>query len=267
MDGNYIYGRNAVIEALKAEKEIEKIFVMFGTRGEAASHIFKLAKDAGIVCVTYDKSKFIHLEREISAYQSGKEKSTAGGPRNALNTQGVIALVRPFAIWNLGDFLASPAITGKKNPIVVLLDGITDPHNLGAIARAAECSGCSGIIIPERDSAPLTPAAVKSSAGALEHLPVVRVGNLTNALKKLKDAGFWVVGTDGSGDRNYTDDIYDSPTALIIGSEGKGMRPALMEACDFLVKIPMMGKITSLNASVSAGVVLFEILRQRMIKK
>lgn len=254
MDTNYIYGRNAVIEALQSGKSIEKIMLAFGNQGSSVSRIFKLAKDNGVACVTYDKGKFTRLEKDIF----GPENKNDG---NIQKSQGVIALLRPFEVLELDMFLAQD-FEEYKNPIVILLDEITDPHNLGAIARSAECAGAIGLIMTERNSAPLSPAAIKASAGALEHIPVVKVGNLVTAIEKLKEVGFWIVGTDGEGTKNYTDPIYNCPVALVIGSEGKGMRPSVVKHCDFLVKIPMIGQINSLNASVSAGVVLFEILRQ-----
>ena len=148
-------------------------------------------------------------------------------------------------------------------PIIVVLDEIEDPQNLGAIARSAECSGCGGMILTNKNSAPISPTAVKASAGALELIPIAKVDSLVQALEKLKENGFWIVGTDAQGDRLYSDDIYDSPIALVIGSEGRGMRPSTLKHCDYLINIPIVGQINSLNASASAAVVLFEILRQR----
>src|SRR5690606_20586070 len=149
------------------------------------------------------------------------------------------------------------------NPILVMLDEINDPHNLGAIARTAECSGVSGIILPERNSSPVTPAAIKSSAGALNHIDVCKTVNMIQAIKKLKDNGFWIVGTSLEAKQSYTTKIYDRPTVLVIGNEGKGMKPSLQKHCDNLVRIPILGKIESLNASVSCGIVLYEALRQK----
>lgn len=258
-NNNYIYGKNAVAEALEAGKPIEKILVCFGNQAVGGmSRIYKLAKDAGVACVSYDKRKFMALEKELCG------KGSEGNDTNALKTQGVIAMVRTFDILEVDAVIS---ILGEEvNPVIVVLDEIADPHNLGAIARSAECAGAGGLIITERNSAPLSPAAVKASAGALEHIPVAKVGNLATTLEKLKAAGYWIVGTDGAGDRDYTDDIYDRPIALVIGSEGKGMRPLIEKHCDYLVRIPMRGKINSLNASVSAGVVLFEMLRQKMAR-
>lgn len=259
---SYIYGRNAIVEALTAEQEVEKIFIQFGNQGPALSKIFKLAKDAGVQCVTYDKRKFQQLERDI--FNNVGTDNLKGFKDN--KSQGIIALMRPFALQSIDEFIGNIEDL-SDNPFVIILDEINDPHNLGAIARTAECAGAIGLIMTERNSAPITPAAIKASAGALEHIPVVKATNLITALEKLKDAGFWVVGTDGSGKNNYTDKIYNSPTAVIIGSEGKGLRPSVAKHCDFIVKIPMLGKISSLNASVSSAIVMYEILRQKLETK
>jgi 23S rRNA (guanosine2251-2'-O)-methyltransferase len=155
------------------------------------------------------------------------------------------------------------AYNQSENPVLVALDGITDPQNLGAIARTAECVGASGLIITERNSSPINSFAVKASAGALNKIPVCRVTNLASELTNLKEHGFWIVGTDLEANSNYTDDIYKSPIIVVIGSEDKGMRPRVRKVCDHLVKIPMKGSTQSLNASVSSGVILFEIFRQK----
>ena len=176
-----------------------------------------------------------------------------------------MALTRPFKLYSIVELIEKTK--NITNPIFVALDEISDPHNFGAIARSAECSGCSGVIITERNSAPITPTAIKISAGALEHIPVAKVTNLQQSLKVLKDNGFWIIGTDADAERVYTDEIYNSPIVIVIGSEGKGMRLILKKDCDFLVKIPLKGKVTSLNASVSAAVILFEIQRQRSLIK
>lgn len=246
----YIYGRNAVIEALNSGKNLEKIFLMFGANGPGLNRIYSLAKSDKIPVVTYDKNKFIQLEDKVLP--------------QGVKAQGVIALIRPFDVLNIEDFIDT--INIKENPVVLLLDEITDPQNLGAIARSAECSGVRGIILPERNSAPITPVAIKVSAGALEHIPVVKSGNLITIIDKLKEAGFWIVGTDMQADHLYYDTIYDKPIALIIGSEGKGMRQSIRKHCDILIKIPMSGQIQSLNASVAAGIVMFEIAKQKIEK-
>ena len=243
----YIYGKNAINEALESDADsIAKIFISHGVQG--ASGLYSKAKRNKIPVVVYDKHKFIDLEK----------KACPG----VAKTQGIIALKNLVDVLSVEDLIKIGE--NKKNPVVVILDELNDPHNLGAIARSAECSGAIGLLMPDRNSVPVTPVAIKSSAGALEHLAIARANNLTQAIEKLKKAGYWIVGTDASGDRLYTEPIYNSPIGLIIGSEGKGMRPAVAKQCDFMVKIPLLGKINSLNASVSAGVMLFEILRQKL---
>ncbi|MFP4529004.1 MAG: 23S rRNA (guanosine(2251)-2'-O)-methyltransferase RlmB [Candidatus Kapaibacterium sp.] len=247
-ESNYIYGRNAVLEAINSGQNIEKIFISFTAKGAAVTAIYTAAKKNSIPLVRYDRKKFDRLERDAL-------------PREA-NSQGVIALAGQIEYTPIDDMIRK-AYERSEHPVIVVLDGINDPHNLGAIARSAECSGAAGMVLPERNSAPVSPAAVKASAGALEHLPVAREGNLGVALDRLKEAGFWIVGSDISGDKYYYEMDYKMPVALITGSEGRGMRPSIANRCDFLIKIPMRGEIESLNASVATGVILFEILRSR----
>jgi 23S rRNA (guanosine2251-2'-O)-methyltransferase len=244
---NYIYGRNAVTEAINSGKKIEKIYISFGLDDRFTKGLIISCKKNGIPFIIYDKKKFIDYEKKNLP--------------DVAKTQGVIALMRSFDILELDEFLET--LNLKENPIVLILDEISDPQNLGAIARSAECAGAKGIILPERNSAPISPIAIKTSAGALEYIPIIRVSNLNNTISDLKEFGFWIYGTDMDGTHNYTANIYNSPVALIIGSEGKGMRPSIRKNCDFILNINMKGKINSLNASVSAGIVLFEILRQR----
>jgi 23S rRNA (guanosine2251-2'-O)-methyltransferase len=245
---NYIYGRNAVLEAINSGHPIEKVFVSFSAKGGPITAVFTAAKKHSIPCVRYDRRKFQHLERTVLP--------------NGANSQGVIALAGQIDYLDVNE-LINIAYKKDSHPIILALDGINDPHNLGAIARSAECAGAAGIVLPERHSAPVTPAAIKTSAGALEYLPVAKEVNLGTALDKLKEEGFWIVGTDIAGDQYYFDVDYDIPVVLVTGSEGKGMRPSIAKRCDFLVKIPLAGKIESLNASVSAGIALFEIVRSR----
>jgi len=246
-DTSYIYGRNAVLEALKSNSNISKIFISFGAESPQISSIYSLASKKKIACVTFDKRKFAELERKVC--ESGAK------------SQGVIALKQIVDTITIAELIhISRAV---KNPLIVLLDEITDPHNLGAIARSAECCGASGLILPERNTSPITPVAIKSSAGALEYIPIAYTTNLNNAITQLKDNGYWIVGTSDKSAKPYTEKIYNSPIGLVIGSEGKGIRPSIIKHCDFLVSIDMMGKISSLNASVAAGVIMFEILRQK----
>ncbi len=246
-DDTYIFGRNAVLEALKAGRDIEKIFIGYGSSGPTIAQIYKEAKKNKIPHVTYDKKRFANLAKKALTTQ---EKS-----------QGVIAIVSLIKTIELEDLLEI-AWQKEENPVIAALDEINDPHNLGAIARSAECAGVAGIILPERRTVPVTSAAIKASAGALEHIKVADVGNLAVALDKCKEAGFWIIGTDSEAQQPYTDNIYDRPGVIVIGSEGKGIRNITKKACDILVKIPLKGKISSLNASVAAGVILFERLRQ-----
>ncbi|MFP4368834.1 MAG: 23S rRNA (guanosine(2251)-2'-O)-methyltransferase RlmB [Candidatus Kapaibacterium sp.] len=244
----YIYGRNAVEEAMRADVELEKIYLAFGVKEGFINHIKKLAKKAKVPAVVLDKKKFGDMERDVL-------------PRGA-KSQGVLALKSMADIYTV-EQLADAALAEENFPVLVALDDISDPHNLGAIARSVECSGAAGIILPQTNSAPLSPAAFKASAGALEHIRVAKCGNLAMELDKLKQRGFWVIGTEMEAEHDYTDNIYDRPVVIIIGSEGKGMRPITKKSCDYLCKIPMKGRLNSLNASVTAGIMLFEILRQR----
>ncbi|MCX6153360.1 MAG: 23S rRNA (guanosine(2251)-2'-O)-methyltransferase RlmB [Candidatus Kapabacteria bacterium] len=247
----YIYGRNSVIEAINSERDIEKIYVSFSAHGDSMRTVFSAAKQNKIPITVSDKFKFGKLENEVC-------------PKGT-NSQGVIALVSPIKLLDI-DTLIKKAFSTQKYPLVLVLDGIYDPQNLGAIARSCECGGAAGLILPTRESAPITPVAVKASAGALEHILVTKVPNLINSLKTLKDNGFWVVGTEMNADEYYFNKSYDMPIALVIGSEGKGISPGMKKHCDFSVKIPLSGKINSLNASVSAGILIYEIVRQRLMK-
>lgn len=246
----YIYGRNPIIEALNSGADFEKIYLHYNAQGEGISRIIAKARKLKIPVVTYDKHKFEELERKAC-------------PRDA-RSQGIIGLRSILKLLDL-DELINSALKMSKMPILIAADGITDPQNLGAIARAAECAGASGLIIPERDSAPITPAAIKASAGALEYLPVAKVNSLINAIDKCKQRGFWVAGTSDKAEKVYTTEIWDSALMIIIGSEGKGMSPAITKHCDHVVRIPMKGRVSSLNASVATGIILFEIIRQRQL--
>ncbi|MBM2816395.1 MAG: rlmB [Ignavibacteria bacterium] len=253
MDDNfYIFGRNTVIEALSGNAEIEKIFISYGSHGDTVKHISALAKKKKIPCSLQDKRKFAQLE---------KTSIPAGA-----KTQGIIALIRRYKSVELNE-LIELSKNRKGLPLIVALDKISDPQNLGAIARSVECAGGSGIILPNRDCAPVSPVAIKASAGALEHLPVAKTNNLQHSLDKCKESGFWVFGADSNADNYYTEKMYDVPVVLVIGSEGKGISSGIAKACDKLIKIPIMGKVDSLNASVATAVILFEIIRQRTIDK
>lgn len=244
----YIYGRNAILEALKAGEDIEKIYYSFGLEGRQIDQIIFFARKSKVPVSQYDKHKFNALS--VNLFGSDAK------------TQGVIAQKSIVAYTDIDEMIES-ALAKEANPVILILDEINDPQNLGAIARTAECTGAAGIILPERNSSPVTPAAVKASAGALNHIQVCKTVNLIQAVKKLKDSGFWVTGTSLAARQSYTAKIYNCPTVIVIGNEGKGMKPSLQKHCDNLVKIPILGKIESLNASVSCGVILYEILRQK----
>lgn len=245
---NYLYGRNAIIEALNSGTEIEKVFIIYGAKGNNLTAIYTLCKKGRVPITTIDRRKFTALEE------------TAGIPY--AKSQGVIALVKTVKTYYISE-LIQLAFQKSKTPLIAILDEIEDPQNLGAIARTVECVGGAGMIITSRNSAPITPVAVKASAGAIELIPVVKVDSLIQAMEKLKKAGFWIIGTDMDGSKLYYETFYDSPIAVVIGSEGKGLRQSTKKHCDILVRIPLYGKISSLNASVSAAVVLYEAARQR----
>lgn len=243
----YIYGKKPVLESINADEGIEKIYLVYGMDDGVISAIRTAARARDIKIATLDRKSFARLEAEL--------------PRGT-KSQGVIAqhkLINTMSVHELIDL----AFSKEENPTILALDGISDPHNLGAISRAVECSGAAGMLIPQRNSAPITPLAMKVSAGALNHIHVAEASNLNSDLEDLKNAGFWIAGTDMNADKDYTDEIYDKPTVIVIGSEGKGLRPSTKKHCDFMIGINMAGKTESLNASVAAGVILFEVLRQK----
>ena len=242
-----IEGRNAVIELLKSGREINKIFILKGERQGSINEVIKLAKKNGVLISEVDRVKLDVMS-------------------DTKHHQGVIAFASPVEYKSLDDIFAL-AEQRKEDPFIIIADEIEDPHNLGALIRSAECAGCHGVIIPKRRAAAVTEVVAKTAVGALEYVPIVRVNNINETIRELKDRGVWIVGTDGNADKLYYDQDLTGPIAIIIGSEGRGMNSLTMKNCDFLVKIPMMGKITSLNASVSGGIVVFEALRQRLLKK
>ena len=238
-----IEGRNAVIEALRAGRVIDKIFIQKGDTDKSLGFIASKARDAGCVVVDADKRKLDGMSRTHAH-------------------QGVIALAAIREYCSVADILA---IAAERNepPFVVICDEISDPHNLGAVIRTAECAGVHGIIIPKRRSAGVTSIVDKTSAGAVSHMAVARVSNLMNAVRELKDAGLWIYGTAAEGSNPLWKTDLKGSVCIIIGSEGEGMGHLISENCDFLVSIPMKGKISSLNASAAAAVMLYEALRQR----
>ena len=237
---NLLVGRNPIREALKAGQHIEKMLVAQGELSGSAKEIVAKAKDAGIVV------QFVDRARLDAVYP---------------NHQGMLAFASAAAYSSVEDILALAA-SKDEPPFVVVLDGVTDPHNLGAIIRTAECCGAHGVIVPERRSAGLNPAAVKASAGALSYILVARVGNLSRTLADLKEKGLWVIGCDMSGGDIREADL-SGPMALVVGSEGEGISHLVLEGCDKVVSIPLKGQIASLNASVAAGIALYEVMRTR----
>jgi len=239
-----IEGRNAVIEALRAGVQIDKIFLMKGETDKTLGHIASTARAAGIVVVDADKRKLDNMSRTHAH-------------------QGVIALASVREYSTVEDILQIAADRGEA-PLLVVCDEISDPHNLGAIIRTAECAGAHGIIIPKRRSAGLTAIVAKTSAGAVSHMPVARVPNIAALLKDLKKQGVWVFGTAAGGNTTLYNADLKGPAAIVIGSEGDGMTRLVTENCDFLVSIPMKGRINSLNASAAAAILLYEAVRQRL---
>ena len=241
-----VEGRNSVLELLESGKDINKIFVTRGEKQGSINKIIGKAKDKRVIIVEVDKSKLDELS------QTG-------------NHQGVIAIVPPFEYCEVDDILEE-AKAKEEDAFVIILDGIEDPHNLGAIIRTAETAGVHGVIIPKRRAACVNSTVNKVSCGAVEHMKIARVNNINETIKYLKENGLWIIGTDGQASDYYYEKDLTGPIALVIGSEGTGMNRLVSENCDMLVKIPMMGKITSLNASVSAGIITYEIVKQRMKK-
>lgn len=224
---------------------------MYGMEGEAVDRVRTEAKRAGVPCVITDRQRFAELERRA-----------AFGTRS----QGIMAVVSDIEYADV-DELVDNVMTGGGIPLVCALDSITDPHNVGAIIRSAECAGLNAVVIGKHDSSGLTDVVMKTSAGAAGHLPIARVTNVGDTLTSLQDVGVTVVGLDERGTLAYTDYDFTAPTAVVIGSEGKGMSPRVRKMCDVLLSIPMFGKVASLNASVAAGVVFFEARRQRELAR
>jgi len=240
-----IEGRNSVLELLESERDINKILIAKGERHGSINKIITIAK-----------------QRKIVIAEVERQKLNAISETN--NHQGVIAIVPPFNYVEVEDIL-NEAKTKKEDPVVLILDGIEDPHNLGSIIRTAETAGVHGVIIPKRRAASVNATVSKSSAGAVEHVKIARVNNINETIKYLKEEGLWICGTDGDAKDYYYNQNLKGPMAIVIGSEGFGMSRLVKENCDFLVKIPMKGKITSLNASVSAGIIIYEALKQRNV--
>ena len=239
-----IEGSNAVIEALRAGRAIDKIYLARGDVDKTLGHIASKARAAGVVVVECDRRKLDFMS-QTNAHQ------------------GVIALCAVREYCALEDILALAEERDEK-PFVIVCDEISDPHNLGAIIRSAECAGAHGVIIPKRRSAGLTAIVDKASAGAAEHMLIARVPNLSAAIDTLKSRGLWIYGTAADGKSGLWDTDFSGAMALVIGSEGDGMGRLVRESCDFTVSLPMKGKLSSLNASAAASIVMYEVLRQRI---
>ena len=236
-----VAGRNAVLELLKSDNDINKIYYERGEKHGSINEILGKAKEKKIVLVETDKLKLDSM---------------------AMNNQGVIAVVPPFNYCEV-EHILEVAKQKNEDPFVLILDGIEDPHNLGSIIRTAETAGVHGIIIPKRRNVQVNSTVVKVSTGATNYVKVARVNNLNETIRKLKEAGLWIIGTDGEAKTLYYNQDLKGPLAFIIGSEGYGMSRLVKENADCLIKIPMKGQITSLNASVSAGIVIYEAVKQR----
>ena len=241
-----VEGRNAVLELLESGKDINKIFVEKGEKHGSIHKIIAIAKERRIIIVEKEKRQM----QEMAQNQ---------------NYQGVIAIVPPFEYCEIEDILEE-AEKRNEDPFVLILNGIEDPHNLGSIIRTAETSGVHGIIIPKRRAAAVNSTVAKTSAGSVEYMKIARVTNISDAIDKLKRAGLWICGTDINTEKYYYNQDLTGPIGIVIGNEGSGMSEKVRKNCDFLVKIPMKGKVTSLNASVSTGIVIYEALKQRLNK-
>lgn len=238
-----IEGRNSVLELLESERDINKILIAKGERHGSINKIIAIAK-----------------QRKIVIAEVERQKLNAISETN--NHQGVIAIVPPFNYVEIDDILKE-AKQKNEDPFIIILDGIEDVHNLGSIIRTAETAGVHGVIIPKRRACGVNATVSKASAGAVEHVKIARVNNINETIKHLKEEGLWICGTDGEAKDYYYNQNLKGKVAIVIGSEGFGISRLVKENCDFLVKIPMKGKITSLNASVSAGIVIYEVLKQR----
>ena len=233
-----IFGKNPALEVLQTEKKIYRAFLVESTNQDLVNLLKKRNVDINFLSKHNFKKQFLG------------------------NHQGIVLEIEDYKTLSLHELLDKIDI--KTNPLLIMLDGITDPHNLGAIIRSAEAGGVKGIIIPKNRSAKITGTVVKVSSGSIEHINIVEVTNLRNTLEALKEKGFWTIGTDLNADRSYKDIDVSTPLVLVIGSEGKGVSTILKNSVDYNVKIDMVGKINSLNASVSAGILIFEILRKKL---
>lgn len=243
MSEERIIGRNPVLEALRAGRPIHKLILAKGAQEGSIRQVRGLAREQGILVQEVDRARLDFLAE--------------GGVH-----QGVIALVAAREYADVDDILARAKAKGE-DPLILILDGLEDPHNLGSLLRSCDAAGAHGIIIPERRAAGLTPTVAKVSAGAVEYVPVARVTNLARTLEQLKEAGLWICGSDQGAKDEYSRAKLTGPLGIVIGSEGEGMHRLVAEKCDFLVRIPMRGQVNSLNAGVAGAILLFEVVRQR----
>ena len=239
-----VEGRNAVIEALKSDRTVEQILVAKGDSEGSINVIYALAKEKHIVIKEADRKKLDQMS-DTGAHQ------------------GVIAIVTPYKYFEIDDILKYAESKGEK-PFIIILDEIEDPHNLGSIIRSAEICGVHGVIIPKRRNVGITPIVYKSSAGAVEYMKIAKVTNINSTIDTLKKKGIWIYGADMEGKNYCYENNFVGAIALVIGSEGRGISKLTKEKCDGLVKIPMHGRITSLNASVAAGIIMYEVLKQKI---
>jgi 23S rRNA (guanosine2251-2'-O)-methyltransferase len=237
-------GIHAVREALKAGRALERVVIAKGRQDSRVEEIVRLARTHNVALRFEDRAQLDRLA-------------------DSKDHQGVVALAASRPAATLEDILARANASPAEKGLIVLLDGVEDPHNLGAIIRTALAAGAHGVVIPERRAAGLTDTVARASAGALAHLPVAKVTNLARTLEELKEAGYWLVGLDERAERDYTQADYTSPVGIVMGGEGKGLHELTRKRCDFVVSLPTTGPVKSLNVSVAAGVVLFEALRQR----
>ena len=239
-----LIGRNAVTEALKSGRGINRLLVANGDREGSITEILALAREKGLIVQNVERSKI---------------EAIAGGLRH----QGVLAYVAPVEYAELEDILQKAAEKDEP-PFLLLLDELEDPHNLGALLRTADAAGVHGVLIPKRRSCPLSSTVAKTSAGAVEYVPVARIGNIAQTIRKLKEQGMWVVGADMDGECDYDEANLTGPLVLVVGGEGHGIGRLTKENCDFLVRLPMKGRINSLNASVAGSILMYEAMRQRL---
>lgn len=238
-----VIGRKPVLEAINSGSEIDRILISFGQKGSIIDTIINAAKKRRIKISQLSPQKFKENEK-------------------ALNTQGVIAFINDISLWKPEALISQSK--KSENPLILILDEIQDTHNMGAIFRSAEAAGVDGVIITQRNTAPLNETVEKTSAGAISHLRTSQVSNLFQAMELLKNNGFWIYGSSlGKNSQNYTEHSYKGAVAIVVGNEEKGIRKSVVENCDHLIQIPMLGKTQSLNVSVATGIILFEVVRQR----